>query len=339
MPGNASAFTIREIDSASFESWDRFVLTTPAGALFNTSRWARLIESVFGRRFRIITAQKDNHIYGGMLIWPKTYAGIPIITHPPATRYQGILLRNSQNKKPSGRIAQYHAVMAPLIDYLKKHYAFIDMTLPPLLDDTRPFQWRAFEVQPTYTYRFPVKPFDDLKQQFSQALRRKLNLAEKADLRVYASKDTTKLAAFIRQSYAYHQLAPPIPYKLMPVLFNAILDAEMGELCYLSDAGQDVAGLLVLHDERSVYAYFSGMDVNRRKQNDTEYLHAKILDNPDFVGKTFDFLGCNTPAFEQFKRSFGGELQPHFKILYYRNAFIRTLTALKLKRMQKRRGL
>ncbi|MBD3225336.1 MAG: GNAT family N-acetyltransferase [Caldithrix sp.] len=339
MSTHENTYVIKKIDAAAYADWDRFVFSAAGGTLFHTARWAKVIEHHFQRSFKILTVQKADDTVGGMIIWPKTMAGITMITHPPATRYQGMLVRAPESDKPSSRIAHYHAVLAPLIAYLKEHYAYTDITLAPFCNDMRPLQWHGFEVQPAYTYLFTITQPEELKRQFSQALRRKYNKAEKEGLTVARSSQPADLIRFIRESYAHHNIKPPIPFDSMPGLFKTVLDQDIGHLFYLQEDGRQVAGLLLLSDAKGVYAYFSGMDQTRRRQNDTDYLHAKALQDPDFAGKVFDFLGSNTAAFEQFKRSFGGQLQTYYRARYFRNQGIRWLTAIRLKQMRAKRKL
>ena len=89
------------------------------------------------------------------------------------------------------------------------------------------------------------------------------------------------------------------------------------------------AALFVLYDQNRVYALFSGIDMNYRNAQYTEYLHAAVLQKPEYQGKMFDFLGANTRDFEQFKRSFGGQLQQGFRVVYYKNYITRLLLILR----------
>ena len=91
------------------------------------------------------------------------------------------------------------------------------------------------------------------------------------------------------------------------------------------------AALFVLFDNNRVYALFSGIDFKYRDEQYTEYLHAAVLQEPEYQGKMFDFLGANTADFEQFKRSFGGELRQSFRVVYYKNTTTRFLLKLREK--------
>ena len=103
----------------------------------------------------------------------------------------------------------------------------------------------------------------------------------------------------------------------------------MGRLYYLMVDENPAAALFVLYDQNRVYALFSGIDLNYRNEQYTEYLHATVLQEAEFQGKMFDFLGANTPDFEQFKRSFGGQLQQGFRVIYYKNFTTRVLLKLR----------
>ena len=108
-----------------------------------------------------------------------------------------------------------------------------------------------------------------------------------------------------------------------------MINNNLGRIYYLSSEGEFVCGLVILLDKKNVYALFSGINAKYRESQYTQYLHASIMLLPEFQGKTFDFLGANTQQFEQFKRSFGGELHTFFHVTYYKNPIIRNIHSLR----------
>ena len=104
---------------------------------------------------------------------------------------------------------------------------------------------------------------------------------------------------------------------------------KMGRLFYQVIDEKPVAGIFVLVDQTTVYALFSGIGANFRKQVNNELVHLHVLKHPDFAGMTFDFLGANTQDFEQFKRSFGGELVTFYKVRYTKNKFVSAMLKLR----------
>jgi len=310
------------LDPGEYSLWDRFVSDSSNSTLFHTSQWAKVVANTFERPCKILTLKTDEEILAGIMFFPKQSLGIRSITQITATTYQGILHKPLSTEKASSSRAQLHEFTKIIVQGLKNDYDYIEIPIPPGTDDVRPYLWEGFTAEPQYTYRFDIKPYDDLSKDFSQALRRKINVSLKQENRVSTSRDIEPLADFVIDSYRHHQMAPPLTREQILAMLNSCLELEIGTLFYLYFGQEPIAGLFVLHDNNYVYALFSGIHSHFRNQSYTEYLHAVALQIPDFLGKKFDFLGANTPQFEQFKRSFGGSLVPYFRIRYVKNRFI-----------------
>ena len=322
-------YQISTLKSDEYTQWDQFVIAHVYATLFHTTRWAQIIESVFNRKFEIQVIYKNNTIKGGILYFPKSTLGLHTIPRVPVTTYQGLLLQPSESQKASSASAEEHELTGLILDNICRQYSYIDLTLNSEISDMRPYQWHQFTPEPVYTYTFKISDYDELSEKFSQSLRRKINVSSKENRAIITSTETEKFITFVTDSYQYHKLKPPIPPDKIDQLVNKCIENNLGKLFYLMIDDNPVAALFVLFDQKRVYALFSGIDLKFRNQQYTEYLHALVLQEPEFQGKMFDFLGANTPDFEQFKRSFGGELRQSFRVTYYKNFSIRLLVKIR----------
>lgn len=331
MADKPQKYIIRRLDPSDFALWDHFVFETEQGTLFHTSLWAGLIRQTFQRSFEIWAVFKKDEIKGGLLFFPKKIAGIPAITQAPVTNYQGILVRSSISPKSSTIITENHDVKNLILKELKSKYNFIEFSLSTGDTDVRPYLWTGFSAEPVYTYTFPIIEPQKLQAQFSKNLRTCLNSPKRNEFIIHPSDDSQPLVKFVELSYQHHHTRPPVSGNLLLRHLTGIIQSQTGKLFYLHHHERLAAGLFVLHDERRVYAYFAGMDEMYRDIQYTKFLPAAVLEMPEFQGKIFDFLGANTPAFEPYKRSFGGELKLYFKVSYQRNRFIKLLSQLRKK--------
>ena len=320
------------MNSAEFAQWDQFVSQHPYATLFHTTTWGGIIESVFNRKFEIIVIKINDAIKGGLLYFPKSMLKTHAIPLVPITAYQGLLLQPPESKKASSASAEEHELTNLILDDICQRYSYVDLTLNSEITDMRPYQWRHFKTNPIYTYTFIISDYQELSKQFSQSLRRKINLSSKGNHSIIASSEPDKLITFVSDSYRHHKLKPPVQPVKIDQLVRQCIKKDLGRLYYLMIDETPAAALFILYDRNHVYALFSGIDLNYRNEQYTEYLHAAVLQEPEFQGKMFDFLGANTPDFEQFKRSFGGNLQQSFRVVYYKNFATRFL--LKLREQQ-----
>lgn len=325
----ANIQNIKYLGPKEYTLWDQFVYSATSGTIFHTSRWGQVISNLINRPFQILASFENDQICGGILFWPKKNLNINSIPSVPATPYQGILTRKIKSKRNSTIIADQHKITSALISVLKKQYDFISIPLTMEIYDTRPYQWENFEVSPTYTYTFNIKPIEELEFQFNRTLRQNIRTAKKDGFYIKSSKDINTLTAFIGNSYRRHGKLPPISQKKLTSFFTDILNQKMGQVYYLKQDDTNIAGFLALIDSKTVYALFMGIDDTFRNQNQNKYIYASIMELEEFQGKKFDFLGANEKDFETLKRSFGGELKTYFRVNYYRNKWIKFLAQLR----------
>jgi hypothetical protein len=318
-------YILRNLDRNEYLNWDQFVRNSTSGTLFHLTTWADTIQSVFKRSYTITVLMKNDKIESGILYWSKGGA-IPAITNVALTPYQGILHATPDStKKKSSVNADIEKQTNLLLEFLNKQYPFINFPLSIGIDDTRYYKWNNFTVEPTYTYLIELNSEEDILARFNQSLRRKINLSKKQDLSIVRSDDTIQISQFIWDSYKTHKTTPPIGSEEMLSFLKEILKKDIGRIYYLQKDGKFVCGIVILIDNNHIYALFSGINTKFRDTQYTQYLHASILLLPEFRGKTFDFLGANTKHLEQFKRGFGGKLQPFYRVLYYKNILTRSV--------------
>ncbi|MEJ2545830.1 MAG: GNAT family N-acetyltransferase [Calditrichaceae bacterium] len=331
MTDKIGKYRIEKLERADYAQWDQYVLNHPFASIFHTTAWANIIKTVFNKNFEILVIYKKDVLKGGLLYFPKVNLGIQSIPKVPLTLYQGLILQQSNSQKTSSASAEQHELTKLILENICKQYSYIDLTLCPDITDMRPYKWHKFIAEPVYTYTFEISEYDELSQQFSQSLRRKIKASSKENHRIVCSEDTDKFVKFVTDSYHYHKIKPPVSSDKIEQLSQLCIENKIGKLYYLLVDEKPVAALFVLIDHNHVYALFSGIDLTYRNLQFTDYLHALVLQQPEFTGKIFDFLGANTPELEPFKRSFGGDLSQTFRIIYYKNIVTRILLKIREK--------
>lgn len=329
MADHPQNYHIKILDPGDYALWDQFINETDRGTLFHSTAWAEVITTVFRRPYQVITAQKENQIFGGLILWPKPVAGLQMITRAPVTPYQGLVTASADSTKNSSRIAREHEISSALIHYLTASYQLIDFPLCPGIEDVRPYLWNGFRAEPHYTYTFPLTRPGQLQLQFSQALRRKLRQTGQQGLVTQESDDEQRLVELVVQSYHQHNQEPPVSPAHLTLLFRQIVQKRLGTIYYLLLAEKIIAGVLVLADPTRCYTLFAGIDDSQRRQFPTELMYTSFMEMEPYQGLLFDFLGADLPQFEQFKRSFGGQLQVYYQVSYVRNRWIGWLSELR----------
>jgi len=320
-----NSYQVKLLSPDEYLQWDEFVSQSPQRTLFHSTLWATQIKQVFKRDFQILVLQKKEQIVAGILFWPKKILFIDAITNIPNTTYQGPVFIQPGASKASSISSDYQKYSGLLLDYLADNYQLIDIPLSPEIKDSRPYTWKNFNVETAYTYRFQIAEFDKLQQQFSQDLRRKIKKSDEQGISFKISKDTKHLTQFIIDSYKEASTSPAISSFLIEKFMDHTIKAGIGSLFYQYLDDQPISGIFVLNDDETVYALFSGISAKKRNITNNELVHAFVSRLSEFLGKQFDFLGANTKHLEQFKRSFGGELIPYFKVNFKSNKTVSSL--------------
>lgn len=331
MQENPQNLMVRELTPEEYALWDDLVNDSAVGTIFHTTQWGKVISKITGRPFKIIATFNKNQIGGGLLFWPQKKITIKAITSVPATPYQGILTHQLKTDRKSSIIANHQRTVKTLLGQLKNEYDFIQFPLTPGINDVRPYLWENFKAFPAYTYSFTILPMAELEFQFNRTLRQNLRTAKNEGLYTERSYHIEPLIEFVKSSYLMHHKKPPVSGNQLKILVEEILNQKIGSIYYLKKESKIIAGLIVLHDSKAVYALFMGIDPSERNQNYNKYIYASVMELNEHLGKKFDFLGANEPDFETLKRSFGGELENFYKVSYTRNTWIKWLAALREK--------
>jgi len=327
----SKTYKIRHLDPGEYNLWDQFITQAAHPSIFFTTDWAEIIKSATGRDFRILILFKDQSVVGGLLYWPKEIAGIKAITLAAVTPYQGIIVETDKPNKSSSTTAAEHDITKKLLEYLQNHFDYIDLMLPPGINDIRPYLWRNFQETVRYTYRFPILSTDELQHQFNTNLKRKIKKYNQSELKIQSSKDIFPLLDFIFLSYKQHGLQPVLPRQQLKQIFSLMLEQKLARVFYVLDKEKPIAGIIAAIDSECIYYFFAGMSDEFRKNYNSDFLFSGLLSLPEFQGRIFDFMGANTQELEQFKRSFGGDLQSHYRVVYHKNLWIKLLTSIRRK--------
>jgi len=187
---NSTKYQLRKLDPGEYSLWDRFILDSPQATIFQSTLWGNIIHSVFNRNFEILAIWNNEILCGGLLYFPKNSLSINTIPLVPVTTYQSIVFKTSAAEKTSSIISEEHELTNTILERLKQEYNYIDLFLTQNIQDIRPYKWNNFRSEPHYTYCFQLNDFDLLKQQFNQALRRKINASTKENNEIIESSDT-----------------------------------------------------------------------------------------------------------------------------------------------------
>jgi len=322
--------SFQRLSESEYPIWDSFVVSSPQGTIFNTSRWASIIKHVFGIQHEVYLVHDGSEIAAGISFFHKRRAGLRVVTRLPLTPYNGILFRAVQGEKPQKVSSHQFEALSLLLAKFEREFQFVHFALHPSLTDLRPFTWRHWYTLPQYTYVNVLTDLSCTWENFSSSLRRKINRAEEIGFSIHQKDDASLLLKLQDSSYEKARMKPVLPYSVFQRYCEAAVKARLLRVYSIADRQGNVhAERAVIVDGDHAYDWIAGTNPQLEDEHANQLLVWEIFKRLSAEGvQRFDFLGANTPSIVEFKRAFGGELQCYFEVRYFSSTFVQTLVFL-----------
>jgi len=181
---------IRIAQDADKKEWDRIISESPHGTIFHEWKWLEIIQKHTHMQFYPLIAIQNNIPIG---IIPLFYQKIGIIkmvfSPPPGTSlfFLGPILINFENQKQHQQEQKYCEFQKAIDDFIHMMFNpdYTSISLPPNLNDPRPFGWSGYSVEPHYDYIIDlIQGPDQLYSTLSNKKRQDFNRAKRRGMLV-----------------------------------------------------------------------------------------------------------------------------------------------------------
>ncbi len=317
---------IRTLTPSDYPLWDSFVRESPEGTVFQTSEWVTAVQSVFGHQHEILAVMKDDTVVCGCVLYKKTRYHVDALLTPPMMPYNGILF-SPNSGAPRREEKTHHDLLELIIPEIEKRGNYVSLYLSPEMGDTRPFQWRDWDVTPNYTYMNSLLNLESGWNALNETARRKIRKAQYEGLTIAESVDVQTLLQLQEESYRRTGLTPAVPNDQYTELIMKLLPGGRVRFFAAEDpSGQVTSARAIVVFGSKAYYWISGSRSIPQKENGSTYLLWEIFRRLAESGvETFDFIGANTPSVTLFKRAFGGSLTVYYHAEHYSSRTIRTI--------------
>jgi hypothetical protein len=278
----------------------------------------------------LLSLDGGSSVEGALLYHYGRYFGLPVIKMPMLTAYSGLwICPTDPAKSPSGRMAFEKRLCENLIAQLPRHVFFYQQW-HPRITNWLPFYWKNFRQTTHYTYVIDGGVERDLctHASLNRKARRGIRKSEHA-LRVEQTEDVELAFRLHKASRNRQQNEPGFSFDLLVRLDNALKTMNQRTILAVKDESGTVHAIAYLvWDERTTYDLFNGTAPAHRKSNSTYLLIWDALKNNYGRSQFFDFEGSMVEPVEEFLRSFGGQLTPHFRVFKASNRLVRLASVL-----------
>jgi Acetyltransferase (GNAT) domain len=244
--------------------------------------------------------------------WRRQF-GMTMLVQPPYTQTLGPWLAPSAGRY-SRRLDREKQLLGDLIAGLPP-FGHFHMACSPALTNWLPFHWAGFQASVRYTYRLEdLTDLDRIRSDFHEHVRRAIRKAEQGVTvdHDYPIDDLLRLDA---RTYARQGMRSPASTALVRRLEAACAARGARRILAAVDAqGRTHAALLVVWDERTMYALINARDPEYQAFGSNTLLYWEAIRLASQVARVFDFEGSMLEPIEHFVRGFGGRQTPYFAI-------------------------
>lgn len=301
----------RRVDRDLDAEWQTLRQQAPTSTPFSRIEFARAYAKAMDLGLVLCKARTNaGELSAGVLGYLRRLGPFEKLVVPPFIQYTPLLLAQ---EPAAHEVHSGDSVVQAILTALGKRFGAAALHLQPEMQDLRPAVWAGFRVKPFYTYRIPLDGTESVQDGWSanaQRLFGKFTSAyEVSEDPVYA-KDVIDLCTL---AYDRHGRRLPVDATRLQELAGHLHEAGMANVYALHSTSEGTceAGVVTLHDGYTAHYWIAGS----RPGPAMTVLLGHVLQRLSASGVAlFDFVGANTPSIAEFKRRFGPQLTPYYRV-------------------------
>jgi len=235
------------------------------------------------------------------------------IRQPPLNPYLALSFQSTPTSLPS-RLSRQWLDMGEKValDMIQRGCAS-RVSLPPEIQDIRPWQWLGFEGVVRYTYHIDL-PFD--LHQADSTIRQKIGKASKAGYRCERVSNMDHVIDCLRQTEERQGFTHQLTTEDLITAGSLMGDEHFRAYVCYSPGGKPVSARVVLFGPGArTIDWVAGTASEHLQTGATQLLIKMVMDDVHLAGAIgFDFAGANLPTVSQAKANWGGQLVSFFSI-------------------------
>ncbi len=308
------------VDASIWADWSVLRSRSSSSSPFAVPALMKAIAQATDRDLHVALVHADGRPCLGIPLYVDSRLGIRRAGMPPFVPYAPLLQAGEWS---AWTTHQRRDPVALLAGKIANSLGAAALHLQPGWLDVRPFIWQGWSARPFYTYMAPLDDPEGPLTRWAKNNRR--------DFRFYAAdyevredlRDLDKIVELVESSYARHGRPLPIQPVRLSGLLGQILPSDIARVFLATDrVGRPVAGLVLLVDNDRAFYWLSGSEPGPAMT----VLIGTVFEWLSAEGKkSIDFVGANTPSIAEFKRRFGSQLIPYFRVETFSGALTRWL--------------
>ncbi len=299
--------------------WDSFIDDSPHGLLYHKWDFLKLVEKYTGYEFWSYGIYKGERLLCVIPLFYKKIIGVKLLFSPPPQSgipYLGpVMEKNYESMKQDKKETYVNLVVQEINAELNKIAPnYFSVILVPGFLDIRPFQWQKYQVHPSYTYTFNLKPkLEDIWESFTTLGRQNIRKGENLKCQMVRCDDTSILTDFLTERYDEQGLNHAVDPAYLKEALKTYPENLILNCLYDND---ELIGA-TLNQAYNRYIAWMGLP----KPKDKKYTYAnefmiwQLIQQAKSLGfAKFEISGANKQSLCRYRSKFNPQLEMYFTI-------------------------
>jgi hypothetical protein len=222
----------------------------------------------------------------------------------------------SARQHPSGRSADWFKVAEPLAEEMRRRGVVNATSLPPDVEDVRPWSWLGFSVGVAYTYLMDL-PFDAVLADGGS--RRTTDKAAKLGMTVETVRDVESVIECLTDTVERKGLSHGMGLRDLRSVASLLDSDNLRMYTCFDHRGRAASSVVVLHAPGTRAVGLVGGTKAQYLADGAGYrIWPYVFDDLSAAGATgLDLCGANIPTVARFKARWGARLVPTYHVRTY----------------------
>jgi hypothetical protein len=276
----------------------------------------------------VLSEDGDSNLEGVLVFHTRKYLGFRLILMPPQTAYSGIHIIYREKVKSHTINSFENNVTLKLLSLLPTNDLYY-LQYGTQFTNGLSHVWEKYSSTIRYTYLLHLKDKSE-EQLWNQLKTKRRNSIRKVKpLMRFQNIDFSAYWANCETTFKVKKQPNPYNEEILRKLYDHFHPIGKCHItaCINIESNEISAATFLIEDNQTTY-YLSGF--SRPHKNESGALSLLLWENIKTCHtEIFDFEGSMIKPIEQFFRSFGGELTPHFKVWKVNNPLLRFILKFK----------
>lgn len=313
-----------ELERLTFDEWDD-ALPSAGFEPFHTAEALRTLDDYVAGDLELFGGFKGQQAIALLPVFVQERSiGRAILSPPPGRsvpRLGPLLMPNSPKRSKQEKVNREFAELVLEDLDVEDRTTLFRMVCTSEYADPRPYRWRDFDVETSFTYRLETEGRDteELRKSFSKSLRRDIGDAE--DLGVTVQQEGLEGARAIFEDTQERYEEQDRPFQLSwPYVRDLVrnMDDRARAWVVRSPDGEFLSGITALYSNDHAYFWQGGTRGTYEGTSVNSLLHWRIVEdlveNQPHGATGYDLMGANTERLCKYKAKFGAELVPYYAV-------------------------